>query len=515
MPAKLIIDNRVRVLASELTPGAVERLKTAFEHENHHRRALERMNVPTYGEPHTIVTWEACSPAGSGWCARKRNYKQPDLHLTFPRGALGRVRECLANEGVDWTIEDRRTLGKPLTGSLPEPSVELRGYQEEMVQAMLERQNCIVRGGTGCGKTEGGLAFLQRADVRGLVIVWSSALFEQWVRRIQKTFGVPKSAVGIIRGKVRKIGTVTVAMQQTLSRMAESGEIEQYADTFGAVLVDEVQKFAAPSLIDAIDSWRARWRIGISADERRKDQKEFLIYDLFGEVAYEITREELLKMGHIVNVEVRVIPTNFRADWYGVANEDEPDREVDFDRLLNEMRADEDRNALIVNAARDEVREEIVTIVMTRRREHCLLLEAALNGYGLRTGLMIGGDDFRPAFHKTQADIDAGKCLCAVGTIEAIGTGIDMPVAKAAVVGSPLMGNKQLANQVWGRFCRKVEGLGGGRLYLLWDQHVYPKHLANALAWFPKVLVWDGDDWVDGRNFQKAWRREQSGLGAA
>ena len=46
-----------------------------------------------------------------------------------------------------------------------------------------------------------------------------------------------------------------------------------------------------------IDRFTARYRVGVSADERRKDGKEFLIRDLFGGVAVEVPKGEMVDKG--------------------------------------------------------------------------------------------------------------------------------------------------------------------------------------------------------------------------
>jgi hypothetical protein len=45
-------------------------------------------------------------------------------------------------------------------------------------------------------------------------------------------------------------------------------------------------------------------------------------------------------------------------------------------------------------------------------------------------------------------------------------------------------------------------------LYVLWDQHVYPSHLANIVAWNPTVKVYVKGKWVDARHHMKAKKKE-------
>ena len=117
-------------------------------------------------------------------------------------------------------------------------------------------------------------------------------------------------------------------------------------DVFGTVICDEVQRFAAKTLFAAVELWPARYRVGISADESRKDKKEFLTYDLFGDVAADIKRDDLIISGNVLDVEVRIVETDFRFPRYAETK--------DFNELLEGMRTDEPRNQIILDLARAE-----------------------------------------------------------------------------------------------------------------------------------------------------------------
>ena len=143
-----------------------------------------------------------------------------------------------------------------------------------------------------------------------------------------------KSSIGIIQGKRRSMKPLTIAMQKTLAQNPLTAEEMNY---FGVVICDEVQLFAAKTFIKAVDPFPAKYRVGISADHRRKDKKEFLIHDLFGGVAAEISRNELISLGVIVDTEIRVVPTDFQAPWYGRPDDVDELREDVFPNAKKEI----------------------------------------------------------------------------------------------------------------------------------------------------------------------------------
>ena len=375
----------------------------------------------------------------------------------------------------------------------------------------VERAGAFVAGGVAVhnsGKTSIGFALAARLGLPTLVIVNSAELHEQWIRRAEQELGLGARHVGVIRGSKRTLMPLTIAMQKTL---AVQGVDEELAETFGLVICDEAQLFAAKTFFDVVDPFKAKYRIAISADERRKDRKEFLVHDLFGPPAATIKLEEVEKAGHILDVEVCVVPTDFRADWYGLPPEDEggdSQKEIDFGRLLEEMAADAARNELGLRPALEEAADGERVLIMAHRREHCRELVAQFVANGQRAGFLIGGQDYRQEFVETREAMLAGKTLVGVGTYQSIGTGVDLPVVGRVVAVTPIASNRQFFGQVRGRVCRAAAGQGkkGARLYYLWDRYVYGTgHLRNLVAWNRTVKVWDEDEgkWVEGRQYLK------------
>jgi superfamily II DNA or RNA helicase len=830
------VDSRLRLFLDSLTPEVAEEIRSAFTHVNPAYLMKKRLGIPAWSEPPTY-----------------RTHTTEEGVLSLPRGGMARVRTILQANGYTWTIQDTRVTGKVVkAGLIPPTKMVLRDYQEEMMAAAFKKENCLLRAGTGSGKSTVAIAFASKVGLYTLVIVWSAALFEQWMDRIESELGVPRSEIGIIKGSITKIRPITMAMQQTiasrdpeslpldtfgavicdecfsadstvlladgtLKRIAdvcvgdrtmlggivtalmsktysgdmycwgtESSVTEEhpvatsegwkpisevciydtlYQDTFhehrlqdmwcsvhkiqsegymsearvrlircrdravsevpqdcrqafarppcihtlwtdkvlecgtyggyrpacglqdarsftartigqnpstiygsgvsseafeggigrsahslsgpgatsseqsesgcnggsrcahtlrgcapwerwgahtygacdgagsspsrvrsamgcahwaetpksvslqdrlgspsgddrsragwfessnnnkkskrqtkdisprvervvsdslhggsglepchrrvqntgyqkdvlvynleteghvyvcGGILVHNCQRFAAKTVFQAVDIWPAKYRIGISADESRKDKREFLIYDLFGAVASDIKRNSLEDEGSILEVEVRIVPTDFKADWY---KEDH-----DFNRLLHEMMDSNDRDTLIIQHAQEEIDKGEQLFVLSHRREHCHTLAKRLSEKA-KTGLLLGGPSDVEAFGQTKRGLEAGTIRAGVGTIQAIAQGLDIPRIGRIVVCTPMASNKQLFGQARGRVCRTAikEGKKDARLYYMWDQHVYGlKHVENLLAWNRKVLIKEKGEWVNAREWLKS-----------
>lgn len=507
---RVIVDNRLRLQESDLPDGMVESLRSDFEHSNpsYYRqrqrvvawgrkrgRKIDPNTIKVKGEPPIITSWQSDGRGG----------------LSFPRGGTTIVRQAFERFGLgepDW--DDRRVAGTPATGMQLagyEHRVRLWEHQDEIVAAAMERENCLVRAETGSGKTTAAIALAVKVGLPTIIIVWSANLFDQWMERLVKELGVDPDEIGQIRGSRRTLGPITMAMQQTL--YANPRFTEKIAPQFGCVMADEVQRFAARTFNDVIDKFPARYRIGFSADEHRKDKKEFLIYDAFGSVAADIGRDEVVKRKLVLDVEVRVIPTEFRADWY---REQQKEESPDFNRLLEELVEDKGRNLTALSVARTMMSLGHQVLMLTHRREHAAMFVRSELERKTRAGLLLGGPENEAEFAMTVKAIRAGECRFAAGTYQAIGQGMDVPSVSRGVACTPIASNKQFFGQVRGRLCRKCDGKKDAVLYYIWDQHVFGlEPIMNLRRWNRVVMVQYEDEWLTADDFITEWNKRRKG----
>jgi len=497
----IVVDARLRLSLASLPEHVAAELREQCTYANPTRAKLERLALRDWrircrvrNMPPIITTWlQQDGVNGEG-------------EFSLPRGAMNKLRATLRAAGLSWTVRDERVEGDPIALDLrhcPDPDApgggELRPYQADAVQAAIARQNCLVRAPTGSGKTTTAIAMLARLRRRALVVVWTSGLLEQWKERLQRELGLTDEQIGIVGQGSWIVRDITLAMQQTLASAfrREDERIVDLTRRCGVLVCDEVHRFAADTFLGVVDRFPAKYRIGFSADETRSDGKEFLIYDMFGAVAHEVPQEELIENGAVLDVECRVIPTEFQAPWYvaqlqnGVA--------PDFSRLLDEIIGDAERNAIVVQLAKQEVNAGEQVIVFSQRVEHVQRLDAELSACGVRTGIMLGGEDWKPQFESAREGLRNGNVRAVIGTIQMVGTGIDIPSLSRGILAAPIGNNRQLYGQIRGRLSRP--GKTDSVLYVLWDKNIQGRSVLRRLvAWNRVCVVRDNDGgWVDGR----------------
>lgn len=478
-PLRVVVDSRVRV---EGVPLVTEHqaVLDEYEHKNPDYWKAKRFGFRKR-VPKVLATWRA-EPGG----------------YSVPRGGMGTVRSFLKRLGDPFVVEDRRTLGDDTLGAIPPHRRRLWPHQEHLVEVAVARQNALFRSAAASGKTSAALAFASRIGLPTLVVVHNRNLFDQWIDRCVEELGVPRSWVGIIQGARRRLGPITIGMQQTLAGCAA-----EVAPAFGCVIVDEVQRAASRTFIDVVDHMTAKYRLGVSDDERRSDGKEFLIRDMFGEVAGEADHDELVDAGYVMDVSIRVVPTAFRADWY-VGLEDAK-RALAFDALLAVMTTDPERNAIALRCVADERANGNQVIVFTHRVEHALDLDRTLCAAGLPSGFVVGE-------HKAESDetlrrFRDGRASVICGTYQALGTGVDLPKVSRGVFATPIANSakgRSQFKQYRGRFARTATGKGDAVIYYLWDVEVFgTAPLRHLCRWARDVTVRRHEGWRPGRTVLK------------
>lgn len=489
MAVTIRIDNRLRLDTRDVPPDMVEALKRAFTFAN---PALAKLQAQAR---------RAKGPARYALEARLRGMavnvalweQDSEWGLSLPRGCLASVRDMLRLEGLSWAYQDVRCTGHPAGPwrHQPDPKApdggELRWYQQEAIEVAIARQNCLLRAPTGSGKTStaiGLIAWLQRT---ALVVVDSGELLRQWVTRLCAELGLAEADVGVLGAGRWDVRPVTVAMRQTLAKRLPNATLEE---AFGVVVVDEVHRAAATTFRGVVDMLPARWRVGVSADETRPDKMEPLVYATFGPVAYEVTRSVLIEEGSVLDVECLLVMTPFEAPWYV---EQRAVMQPDHNRLLDEMTAHEPRNQLIAGIVAEENARGSQVLVLTHRVEHAHQVRGMVDACGLALGGRENAEQSAAALDAMRAR--ALRSVC--GTVQSLGTGIDLPSVEVGVLATPIGNNRQLYGQIRGRLSRPGEGKRPG-LYVLWD------HKVTGAAVLRRMLEWNTS--VQVRDLSGAWR---------
>lgn len=237
---KAILSNRVYL---EVTPEDTERLKEELTYK-----------IPSYHDPDKPIVI--------------RNYgiiRQGLMSLP-----IGRVD--LIPKGYD--IVDKRIL-------LPTEFPEFRGTLRESQQDVHDGvdDNAIVNAKPSWGKTFASLAIAGKLAQKTLVVVHTVPLRNQWAREVKKVYGFEPGIIG--SSKFNIDSPITVGNVQSLYNC-----MDRIQKSFGTVILDEMHHVSSPTFSKVVDRSYARYKLGLSGTLKRKDGKDVLFKDYFGQKVF-------------------------------------------------------------------------------------------------------------------------------------------------------------------------------------------------------------------------------------
>lgn len=413
-------------------------------------------------------------------------YRDQNGMIFCSRGAARRIGEIIRENGHEVVWKDERIRFKN-TGL---KWGKLKPFEEQLpaIDKLLESHQGILRGETGSGKTETMLGAAIKADQPTLVIVWNKDLLKQWYERIVHKYEIlTQDQIGLIQGPSNKYGPITLAMVQSLNK-----RVNQWTHKFGTVIMDECQRAPATTFLKSIEPFPAKHRWGASADERRKDGKEFLSYEVFGYDEWDISKSGRAKPKPVYTIEgaqsldpqIIIIPTDYTDDDY------EEDR--NHGQLINRLVKNRERNKLIATDLHRSLKKGRQCILFTERVEAAQWWESVVSSWGFMAGSLIGGAENAEATSNTLQLLKQGKCRFAVTTTYAE-AGLDVPSLDTAFVTCPTGSNIKRMHQQVGRIVRPCDGKEEPIAYYYWDRGLTgsSKHLKNIKRKWDKVLQRD------------------------
>lgn len=408
--------------------------------------------------------------------------------LYFWRGGVKRIRELLEANGYQVRFEDCRTKFDPIGLTLG----SLQPFPEQHAAAMdlVRLQQGLLRGHTGSGKSETGLTAAILVDQPTLIIVWNKDLLKQWKDRILKYGILSEREIGIIQGPQNTFGKITIAMIQTLYT-----RIDEWKDRFGVVINDEVQRVPARTFLEGVLPFSAKYKWGLSADESRRDNKEFLAYETFGYQKYERKNTnptyypiaEIKGRGQSLEPMIKIIPTIYDDPKY---EEEKQSPSGAYSKLLNRLVKDKDRNDLIAYFLRQELEAGKQIILFTERVESAIWWAEQVCSWGYISGPLIGGTEYAQQTTDMLKKLQSGEAsFCS--TTSYADVGLDVPSLSCAFITCPTASNIKRMNQQVGRIVRPCDGKPQPIAYYFWDRYLSgtSKHKTNIEKRWENVVT--------------------------
>lgn len=308
----------------------------------------------------------------------------------------------------------------------------------------------ILQASPGYGKTVVALRVIAKLGVPVIVFVNKDFLLAQWVARIRRF--LPSARVGIIQQDTSdwKGRDIVVASMSTLAVREFAPEFRDY---FGMIVSDETHRISAQTWSKLVQRFRARWRLGLTATPRRKDQMEDVFFWHIGPVIAKAQIETAVP-------KLRRVRTAFRLPYKEVVKLVSGDeKRLMTPALLRHIVGSRPRNDVIVEeifqAVTSPNRRKVI-VLSSRKEDHLHILRGLFDqkcresGADVSTGFYYGG------MTRDELACSEGKQVI-FSTFQMVGEALDIEALDTAILATPESDVEQAAGRIR-RFCMPVPG---------------------------------------------------------
>jgi len=323
----------------------------------------------------------------------------------------------------DIEMVDKRVI-IPVT--LPVPKIPLREDQEDIFNLVTD--NCLINAKPGYGKTFTALHIAYKLGLKTIIVVHNTTLRDQWVLEVEKLFGFVPGIIGT--NKFQSDTPIVVSNTQTLGKY-----IGKYSKSFGTMITDECHRIPSTTFKKITDASYARYKIGLSATIKRKDNKHVYIPDYFSKDRYTPLIDTSIPPT-IYCIHTNIALKDSLGHWVRkITDLCENPEYIDLVCKLVDIKSNKDGHKVLMTGDRLEFLEKCHERIPNSR---------LVNSYTKN----------RMEIHQEFID---GNARSLVGTTSIYKEGINIPPLSCLVLGGPI-NNEPLLEQIIGRITRPYKG---------------------------------------------------------
>lgn len=399
-------------------------------------------------------------------------YSENNHSMYISRGAQKKVEAYLKTFNIGIKYIDQ-TIVLPRV-PFDHSKTVLREDQQDAVQAMVSAPDNmgILIAFTSFGKSLTMLELMRRLGQPTVVVLHTTFLQEQWLKEATNpdTFNMSPSLIGGVGGifKKRKRGLLNLCLYHSLCKDEHLQFFRLYA---GLIVSDEVQKSPIDDIQKVVNMFPARYKFGCSARIERKDQKEFLTLDTFGDICHVAVEKD---GDSKILSKITIVPTGY-VDI--IPDAEDPDdlttKELEgYTGMLSRMASDKERNTTICKIVISKIRQGKLVIIFVERKEQAGCLMKMLSNF--KGDMLIGPTasdavnemvcprsvkdillsfDHEGAYERITKLAERKELQFIIGTQKAE-VGLSIRTIDVGLVTTPIGNNPERLNQVKGRIER-------------------------------------------------------------
>lgn len=250
-------------------------------------------------------------------------------------------------------------------------NIQLRDYQIDIIQSMLNKTNGIIKSPTGSGKTEMFIAFLKLTKLKTLILTSSIDITQQTKKRIIDA----ELDCGIVQGD-----NVDYNHNIVISTIQSIHKLEDEIKNFECVIVDECHEISEEYL-PVLSMKNFIYRFGFSATPLTKvTLKNAIIKSFIGGIIYELGTKELQEKNNIAVPYINMIMIDNKKLNIDSKNWNYVERML----IIN----NEQRNNKIINICRKLKKQKLILV---KKIEHGHILQKLFENEQIKSKYIHGG----------------------------------------------------------------------------------------------------------------------------
>ena len=337
---KIFVGNRYSFLQGKIPPSSLQLIKE-----------VTSAHIPGY---YFSYKWKQ-----KLWDGKKHffNYSTGKV----PTGLLPIILNILKNMKVEYDIIPRNTF--PTEAPFKPLKYQLRDYQKEAVEKILNLKRGIIHHATGSGKTFIIADILWRYRTSKCLYLTHRLELLYQTRKKMIEWGVDEKLLGIIGGGHYDLKNITFATLQTLWHMKGSEDFESLCSSTDVLLTDEVHIAPAETFYKVLMSIDAGIRIGFSGTPLVQEElRDLYVISATGPVLSVVEPSELIHEGTLSTPSIYFInmdaPKVSFLPGEGTTYNEVYDKAITFNERRNELISD------MVHSCREK---DLTTLVLVRR----------------------------------------------------------------------------------------------------------------------------------------------------
>jgi superfamily II DNA or RNA helicase len=341
--------------------------------------------------------------------------------LRLPRGLHDAVQALLSFNGISSTLTDNRCAGSALPITF---RGVLREDQQRAFDAMVNHPDGVLCAPPGFGKTVVCAALIAHRGVSTLVIVNSTVIIDQWIKRLVAFLDISREEIGrLVGGKDTLHGRLDLACDASL---AGRDDLPELLGQYGQIIIDECHHSASDTDKACLEHAQPKYLFGATAEDERSDGKQPLVFMRCGPIRHRAQKatNAPTNLKLIVRYRKRVI---------------ELETDVKAQELYRWLLEDEERNQDIVTDVLENYASGRACLVLTERVEHVKALAAKLEGKAKLFVLLREGKGLqsKEAVIESLSQVPSNVAHVLISTYKMVGEAFDHPPLNTLFVAMP------------------------------------------------------------------------------